>query len=92
MQSRRVRLPIVEPIADFETVAGRPGAALAAPDGDPPGPAHRVLLIGPEGGWSAAERARPLSRVGLGETVLRAETAAIAAGILLVDRHRSSVG
>ena len=48
----------------------------------PPAPA--AILIGPEGGFSAAERARLLElpmvhRIGLGPRILRAETAAIAA-------------
>ena len=36
-----------------------------------------VLLVGPEGGWSDEERASGLPTVGLGDGVLRAETAAI---------------
>jgi RsmE family RNA methyltransferase len=40
-------------------------------------------LIGPEGGWSDAERACGLPVVGLGSHVLRAETAAITAAALL---------
>ena len=48
----------------------------------PPGPA--AILIGPEGGFSAAERDRlsrmaHLRRAGLGPRVLRADTAAVAA-------------
>jgi RsmE family RNA methyltransferase len=50
------------------------------------------VLIGPEGGWSESERARGLVAVGLGTTVLRAETAAVAAGVLLtVARDRQPV-
>ncbi|MGH9149544.1 MAG: 16S rRNA (uracil(1498)-N(3))-methyltransferase, partial [Acidimicrobiales bacterium] len=37
----------------------------------------------PEGGWAAEERARVPGRVGLGAGVLRAETAAVCAGVLL---------
>jgi RsmE family RNA methyltransferase len=43
-----------------------------------------MLLIGPEGGWSASELVAAPATVGLGPTVLRAETAAVAAGALLV--------
>ncbi|WP_134726814.1 16S rRNA (uracil(1498)-N(3))-methyltransferase [Paracoccus luteus] len=48
----------------------------------PPGP--WAILIGPEGGWSPAERARlsgtaGVTRVSLGPRVLRADTAAVAA-------------
>jgi RsmE family RNA methyltransferase len=55
-----------------------------------------VILVGPEGGWSDEERAAGLPSVGLGAQVLRAETAALAAGALLgalrsglVDHGRS---
>lgn len=45
-------------------------------------PANVIVLVGPEGGWSDAERARAdnakLERVSLGPTILRTETAAIA--------------
>jgi 16S rRNA (uracil1498-N3)-methyltransferase len=39
--------------------------------------------VGPEGGWTSAERSSGLPIVRLGAHVLRAETAAIAAGVLL---------
>jgi 16S rRNA U1498 N3-methylase RsmE len=42
-----------------------------------------VLLVGPEGGWAPEERALGAPLVGLGEHVLRAETAAVTAGVLL---------
>ncbi len=43
------------------------------------------MLVGPEGGWSEEELvAVPVAhRVGLGPNVLRAETAALAAGVIL---------
>jgi len=47
----------------------------------------RVVLVGPEGGWTDAERDRVPGRIGLGEYVLRAETAAIAAGVVLAARR-----
>lgn len=61
-----------------EALAG-PAATLAAL---PRGP--WAILIGPEGGWSAAERARlgvleGVTRVSLGPRILRADTAAVAA-------------
>lgn len=83
MQSRRAWLPTVEPLAAFDDVATRPGAALAERGGSPPTLATPTLLIGPEGGWSDAERAANARTIGLGSTVLRAETAAIAGGVLL---------
>jgi 16S rRNA (uracil1498-N3)-methyltransferase len=83
MQSRRTWLPEVsEPVA-FAAVAARPGAVLLDGDGGGvPSLDHRLLLIGPEGGWDESERALGLPMVGLGPRVLRAETAAVAAGVL----------
>ena len=87
MQSRRAWLPVVEPIAAFDDVASRQGAALAVRGGRPPTLTHSVVLIGPEGGWSDRERDRGLPSVGLGPTVLRAETAAIVAGAALCGQR-----
>jgi 16S rRNA (uracil1498-N3)-methyltransferase len=83
MQSRRTRLPEIEPLTTFAHLAARPCAALATSGGDAPGLDRPIVLIGPEGGWSPAERARGLPEVGLSPLVLRAETAAIAAGAIL---------
>jgi len=83
MQSRRTWLPAVHDLQSFAEVAATPGAALAEPDGAPPSLERPVVLVGPEGGWSEEEAAAALPRVGLGPTVLRAETAAVAAGALL---------
>jgi len=41
------------------------------------------LVVGPEGGWEPDELSDEYAKVGLGSTVLRVETAAIAAGALL---------
>ena len=84
MQSRRAYIADVSEISDFGTVAAVPGAALADRGGQPPSLAQPVVLIGPEGGWTEAERASELPRVGLGPQVMRAETAAIVAGAILV--------
>lgn len=85
MQSRRPRLPEIRGVLQIgEVVASRPGeVALAEPGGPPPDAAHPVVLVGPEGGWTPAELATCATRVGLGPTVLRVETAAIAAGVVL---------
>lgn len=92
MQSRRLHLPQVEPVSDFATVASLPGAALAAGDGDPPSLDRPLVLIGPEGGWAPEELGRDLPRVALGPHVLRAETAAMAAGALLAALRGGVVG
>ncbi len=83
MQSRRTWLPDVADVTGFDAVAGRPGALMAERDGRAPAAGDALVLVGPEGGWDEDERARGLPTVGLGPTVLRADTAAVAAGVLL---------
>ena len=83
MQCRRTWLPEVAPLASFADVAAGPGVALADPGGEPLGPGDRFVLVGPEGGWTPEERALGVRRIALANYVLRAETAAIAAGALL---------
>jgi len=87
MQCRRSHLPVVDDVRSFAVVSGWPGATMAAADGAPPSLERPVVLIGPEGGWSDAERHAGLPRTTLGPHVLRAETAAIVAGSLLVARR-----
>lgn len=82
MQSRRLWLPQLDPLRPFDQVVG-PGTALADPEGGPLNENLTELLVGPEGGWSGAERkGRPTVR--LGTEVMRTETAAVVAGALLV--------
>ncbi len=83
MQSRRLHLPEVSPVCDLAEVAALAGAVLADRGGAPPSPTTTVVLVGPEGGWADEELAMGLPRLGLAVGVLRAETAAIAAGVLL---------
>ena len=90
-QSRRVWLPDLTDLSDFDAAATLPGAALAEFGGDAPDLAHPTVLIGPEGGWTAGERSAGLARVGLGPTVLRAETAALAAASLLAALRAGTV-
>lgn len=92
MQARRCRLPVVEDVTSFDDVVCRPGASGADRGGAPLGLAHPVVLIGPEGGWDDGERARLPHVVGLGDQVLRAETAAITAGALLAALRTGVVG
>lgn len=83
MQSRRARLPVIDPVATFATVAQLPGVCLADFGGGPPSLDHPVVAIGPEGGWADEERAAVEHSITLSTHVLRAETAAIAACALL---------
>jgi 16S rRNA (uracil1498-N3)-methyltransferase len=85
MQSRRVWLPTVGDVSSFVPLAAGLGAkgALAHPGGGGVSLARPAVLIGPEGGFTEAEAACGLPAVDLGPSVLRAETAALAAGILL---------
>ncbi len=84
-QSRRPWLPEVAGVTALDALASLTGAptCLAHPGGRPPSLAPPVLVVGPEGGWDPAELDRFGPGVGLGPTVLRAETAAVAAGTLL---------
>ncbi len=98
-----VGLGDLDGLEGLETVAGVPeragsersGIALAEPGGPPPLPELTTIAVGPEGGWSPEELSSGLPTVSLSAHVLRAETAAIAAGVLLgalragtVSRHK----
>jgi 16S rRNA (uracil1498-N3)-methyltransferase len=88
MQSRRVWLPVVTGPVGLDEVLSRDGAALAEPGADGSLAGVTTLVIGPEGGFSAAETARARRTVGLGGTVLRAGTAAVAGAALMVAHRR----
>jgi 16S rRNA (uracil1498-N3)-methyltransferase len=99
MQCRRAWLPEVDEVADLaELVAGgdgsvpAPGVAAATLGGPPPSVRWPTVLIGPEGGWAPEELPSRLPVVGLGPHVLRTETAAIAAGVLLVAARAEADG
>jgi 16S rRNA (uracil1498-N3)-methyltransferase len=93
-QSKRYHLPVIDEPEKFERVldvaaatkivfAERGGGPLkSALAGSP-----ALCLIGPEGGWTDAEldaaRLKGFQLVGLGETILRSETAAIVGAALL---------
>lgn len=81
-QSRGVWLPEISgPVWAADLL---PDAVVAEPGGRPVATADRVVAIGPEGGWTEGEIAVARGTVSLGATVLRVETAALAAGIQLV--------
>jgi 16S rRNA (uracil1498-N3)-methyltransferase len=83
MQSRQLWLPEVTGPEAVRTLAAYPGVAMAAPGGAPPNLAYPTVLVGPEGGWTAAEMEAARSTVDLGPGLLRTESAAVAAGVLL---------
>lgn len=75
-QSRGVWLPeLVGPVEALDVVAD---SAIAEPGGGDFQDGLPCYLIGPEGGWSDTELAAAASTFGMGETILRVETAALA--------------
>jgi 16S rRNA (uracil1498-N3)-methyltransferase len=85
MQSRRVWLPeICGPTRAVEVL---PGLAVAEPGGRPVAADDVAIAVGPEGGWSAKELEVAAASVTLGANILRVETAAVAAAVLMVS-HR----
>jgi len=89
-QSRRVWLPEISGVVGLDGLEPA-GMALAEPGGPPLGPGVTGIAVGPEGGWSDEELDSGLPAVGLARHVLRAETAAIAAGVLLGARRAGTV-
>lgn len=96
-QCGRNRLLVIEPpipLADF-TANSSGQLQLADPRGSRPATITEptTVLIGPEGGFTEAERASALeagaTSVTFGQHVLRVETAAIAAACLLQTNHRN---
>ena len=94
-QSRRAWLPEVVGEADLDGLSARLApvpVALAQLGGDPPSIRAPAVAIGPEGGWDPSETSAGHPFVGLGPNVLRAETAAVAAGLLLCALREGLVG
>lgn len=90
MQSRQVRLPTIEGlVASVESLVRRhgEGLALAEPDGPAIETDITMIAVGPEGGFTDDEVAEFRSLVSLPGGVLRAETAAVVAGAMLVARR-----
>ncbi len=87
MQCRRAWLPRVEPVTTFTEVVRCPGSVVAQMGAPGIGDDARCVLVGPEGGFSAAELAAAGATCSLARNVLRAETAALTAGALLADRR-----
>ena len=82
-QSRGIWLPKLSFLPSFADVAQIPGMRMADYNGEQIAGSCKCLAIGPEGGWSPTENSLNLPKVSLSHQVLRAETAAIAAGSLM---------
>ena len=91
MQSRRVWLPVVNPVTKLADLISRTEVAFAEPGGVEITGFHRTIVVGPEGGFAPEELDGSVSRVSLGESVLRAETAAIVAGALMTRCRRGEM-
>jgi 16S rRNA (uracil1498-N3)-methyltransferase len=88
MQSRRVWLPEVHRVQMLANLMADHAVAFAEPGGAPLDASHHLVVVGPEGGFSHEELHGAPATVSLGESVLRAETAAIVAGTLMVSLRR----
>ena len=100
-QSRRGTLPVILPPERLDRISitfsplrffldEEPGAPslISSLRGIPAAPPSIAALIGPEGGWTPAERqhlAEIWTPVSLGGQILRAETAAIAALAIVMN-------
>jgi 16S rRNA (uracil1498-N3)-methyltransferase len=96
-QSRRpgvMQITPLTPLNDILTTLSTPAAYLSTAPASPPlssilhpPSSSLTLLVGPEGGWTDAEIAsfadRHLTPITLGETILRVETAAMAAAAVV---------
>lgn len=91
-QSRRTWLPEIEGPRSLVDLAAAEEVVLAVPGGPSTTWPSPVVAIGPEGGWSEEELALSSHRVGLAAQVLRTETAAVAAGVLLGGLRGGTVG
>ena len=91
MQSRRCWVPQISVPTSFSDLAARSKLVLCQKGGEPPQIALNVVAVGPEGGWTDTELAAADHTMGLGEGVLRAETAAIVAGVLLTALRSASI-
>ena len=84
LQCRRVRRPVIdEPMALGAFLGAEPSAVVADPDGGPPSGGDRIVVVGPEGGFTADEIAARRT-VRLPGHVLRAETAVVVAAASVV--------
>ncbi len=83
-QCRRVHLPTIFDPCTLDSMPEpvREIAVIAEPGGGPPGEST-TILVGPEGGWSDRELALDFPKTALSDHILRAETAAVTAAVLM---------
>lgn len=88
MQSRHVWLPVIDDVQPSlaAAIASVGDVVVAEPGGAVLDASVTAIAVGPEGGFTPAEL-EGRRTVSLPGGVLRAETAAVVAGALLVDRH-----
>ncbi|QGG95663.1 RsmE family RNA methyltransferase [Actinomarinicola tropica] len=91
MQCRRCYLPEIDGPYEIAVAAALPHSVRADRGGRTLRADDTVVLVGPEGGWSDAERDVAGDAVALGDHILRAETAAVTAGALMTALRGGSV-
>lgn len=82
-QSKGVWLPTIDLGGNFEEIVKGTGIALAHQSATKITNEVRRIAIGPEGGWSSAELNTTNSKYSFHRSILRSETAAIAAATIL---------
>ncbi|MCO5313100.1 MAG: 16S rRNA (uracil(1498)-N(3))-methyltransferase [Microthrixaceae bacterium] len=100
MQCRRTHLPEIAAVRSFDDLlrdypgtirCDSGGVVASAAWQQAAGSTPVVVAVGPEGGWSERERSLGATVMGLGDHILRAETAAITAGALLAALRSSAL-
>jgi 16S rRNA (uracil1498-N3)-methyltransferase len=89
MQSRRVWLPEVLETVPIAVASRNICCAMAEPDGADDLVGVDAVLVGPEGGFTPDELSLVTRRVSLSRQVLRVETAALVAVVMLTLRNES---
>jgi 16S rRNA (uracil1498-N3)-methyltransferase len=92
-QSKGVWLPEIDPVRSWSEASTAVEGPVVQADFDGPSLdlGQPCVFVGPEGGWDPTERSE-FPSVGLGDRVLRAETATIFAAGLLVDLRQRHAG
>ena len=89
MQSRRIWLPEIFDVVPIAEAARNTCCAIAEPNGADDLVEVDAVLVGPEGGFTPDELALVARRVSLSGQILRVETAALVAVVMLTLRNES---